>query len=100
MYEGKIQIPARMQHGDGIALRAFAWSELTARLAAARELRRELRQCGPFGGASFTDAAAAYFTSIEPNKPTVNQDALSHGNSTQCMSDFAEGEAATGDREI
>ena len=100
MFEGKIQIPAETPVGKGTALRAVAWAELTARLNAARELRRELRRDGPFGGASFADAAAAYFTSIESDKPTVNQDALSHGNSSQCMNKLADGVAAEGDREI
>lgn len=100
MYEGKIQIPAQMPHGEGTALRAVAWTELTARLDAARELRRELRQDGPFGGASFSDAAAAYFASIDADKPAVNQDALSRGNSSECKNDSADIKPATGDREI
>lgn len=85
MHEGKFQIPVENQAGQGTALRAFAWSELTARLDAARELRRELRREGAFGGASFADAAAAYFSSIESEKLTVNQDALSDGNSNACI---------------
>ena len=99
MYEGKIQIPVQAPQGEGTALRAVAWAELTARLDAARELRRELRRDGAFGGASFSDAAAAYFASFETDKPAVNQDALSHGNSSQCMNEPAEGNAAIGDRE-
>lgn len=99
MFEGKIQIPAQTPLGEGTALRAVAWTELTARLNAARELRRELRQEGAFGGASFSDAAAAYFASIELDKRAVNQDALSHGNSSQCICEPAETEPATCDRE-
>ena len=49
-------LPAR----GGDALRAIDWSELTARLNAARDLRRELRQeailCAGASGASFGDA--------------------------------------------
>ena len=99
MYEGKFQIPAQAQGGEGTALRAFAWAELTARLNVARELRRELRQESAIGGASFTDAAAAYFASIDSEKPTVNHDALSDGNSDQCIAEFKEHNAAQCDRE-
>lgn len=99
MFEGKIQNPAQAQLCEGKALRALAWVELTARLDAARELRRELQRDRSFGGASFADAAAAYFGSSKQNKPAVNHDALSHGNSCQRMNEPAVENAATGDRE-
>jgi hypothetical protein len=62
------------------ALRAIDWTELTARLNAARELRRELRDdamlCAGTSGASFGDAAASYFKALCDNERDVNSDAL------------------------
>lgn len=59
------------------ALRAIEWSDLTARLEAARELRIELRldtrrniECA---GASFSDAAAKFFRSLEVSAQTINR---------------------------
>lgn len=80
--------PGRERGGD--ALRAMAWSELTARLNAARDLRLELRheartniESDP---ASFADAAASYFRNLGERKPEINSAALgqskgSRGNS-------------------
>lgn len=64
----------------GDALRAIEWSELTARLNAARELRRELRQeailCAGASGATFGDAAASYFRTLGDGERPVNPEAL------------------------
>lgn len=64
----------------GEALRAIEWHELTARLNAARDLRREIRKdsllCGGTVGASFGDAAARYFKGLGHDEPPVNPDAL------------------------
>lgn len=73
----------------GDALRAMEWSELTARLNAAHDLRRVLRKDTKrtiqSGAASFGDAAATYFQSLENDKRPVNPVVLeaskgSHGN--------------------
>ncbi|MEE4153382.1 MAG: hypothetical protein V2I27_04420 [Erythrobacter sp.] len=65
---------------SGEAMRAIEWHELTARLNAARDLRRELRSesilCAGSSGASFGDAAERYFRSIGDDEPPVNLDAL------------------------
>ena len=64
------------------ALRPMEWSELTARLTAARELRALLRRdaqaarSGAAGG--FGDAAALYFRTREESEPDVNPVALEH----------------------
>lgn len=64
----------------GDALRAVEWSELTARLNAARDLRLLLRteSAAPIEAvaASFGDAAASYFALLDDGEPGVNRDAL------------------------
>lgn len=64
----------------GEALRAVEWSEITARLNAARDLRLLLRNESrgqiDATAASFGDAAASYFAMIEENEPVINLDAL------------------------
>jgi hypothetical protein len=64
----------------GEALRAVEWSELTARLNAARDLRLLMRNeaQAPIEAvaASFGDAAASYFALIDDDERDVNLDAL------------------------
>lgn len=64
----------------GDALRAVEWSEITARLNAARDLRLLLRSESQGRieavAASFGDAAASYFAMIDENEPAVNHHAL------------------------
>ena len=66
----------------GETLRMIEWSELTARLDAARDLRRLLRQdaASNAGGdpRSFADAAARYFRTRNHEEPDVNPVALEH----------------------
>ncbi|MEM7702490.1 MAG: hypothetical protein AAF251_11180 [Pseudomonadota bacterium] len=90
-------VPAR----SGDALRALAWSELTARLNAARELRRELRQeailCAGASGATFGDAAASFFKTFGEGQRPVNPEAL-EGCKASSGNDFeTSGVAAKGD---
>ncbi|MEL6737842.1 MAG: hypothetical protein AAFO28_02845 [Pseudomonadota bacterium] len=85
----------------GDALRAIEWSELTARLNAARDLRRELREeavlCGGSVSASFGDAAASFFKSLGNGERPVNPDDL-EGCKASCGTPSAQpGEAAQGD---
>ncbi|MGB3470650.1 MAG: hypothetical protein WBA51_07510 [Erythrobacter sp.] len=64
----------------GEALRAIEWSELTARLNAARELRRELREdsilIAGSSGARFGDAAASFFKALGNGERPVNPNGL------------------------
>ena len=64
----------------GDALRALEWSELTARLNAARDLRLLLRTEShtPIepAAASFGDAAASYFALLDDSEPDVNRNPL------------------------
>jgi hypothetical protein len=68
----------------GDALRVVEWSELTARLNAARDLRLLLRteSQAPIEAvaASFGDAAASYFALLDHDEPAVNRDALGQWN--------------------
>lgn len=85
----------------GDAMRAIGWSELTARLNAARELRLVLRRDAGLSihtsAASFGDAAATYFQSLEIGEPPVNPVALEHSKASCGTAFFTEGFAATGD---
>ncbi|MEL6530638.1 MAG: hypothetical protein AAGK01_01455 [Pseudomonadota bacterium] len=85
----------------GDALRAIEWSELTARLNAARDLRRVLRRDSRVNidatASSFGDAAATYFQSIGESERPVNPVAL-EGSKAWCSTiRKPNGEAATGD---
>jgi hypothetical protein len=71
---------SRSARRAGDALRAVEWSEITARLNAARDLRLLLRSESQGRieavAASFGDAAASYFAMIDDNEPAVNLDPL------------------------
>lgn len=71
---------SRASRRAGDALRAVEWSELTARLNAARDLRLLLKNetQAPIeaSAASFGDAAASYFALLDDSEPDVHLDAL------------------------
>ena len=102
----------RFARRAGDALRAVEWSELTARLNAARDLRMLLRTeaQAPIEAvaASFGDAAASYFALLDDGEPGVNRDALGQSKAlgakiTQDSAnrpDQAEGEYSTGPRGV
>jgi hypothetical protein len=85
----------------GDALRAIEWGELTARLNAARDLRRELREeailCAGASGARFGDAAAGFFKMLGDGERPVNPDALEGCKSSNCMIPEDTGAADRGD---
>lgn len=87
------------QAGD--ALRALDWSELTARLNAARELRQLLHRDAqqPIGSssASFGDAAARYFRDQSESERPVNLDALEARKSLRSIVLDMERDVGTGD---
>lgn len=78
--QGAERFESRALRRAGDALRAVEWSEITARLNAARDLRLLLRSESQGQieaiGASFGDAAASYFAMIDEHEPDVNHDAL------------------------
>ena len=71
----------------GEALRAIEWSELTARLNAARDLRKEMREDAVLlagsSGASFGDAAERFFKTMGSGERPVNHDGL-EGRKASC----------------
>lgn len=77
---GAERFATRQPRRNSEALRAMEWSELTARLNAARDLRLLLRteSQGPIEmvAASFGDAAASYFALLDDSEPPINPDAL------------------------
>lgn len=101
--EGELLIknanPLRVRGGG--ALRALEWSEITARLGAARDLRRLMRRDSRLniagGAASFGDAAATYFQWTGSCEPDVNLAALAQGKASNGRDQNPDGDAATGD---
>ncbi|MEP3052165.1 MAG: hypothetical protein ABJP48_05405 [Erythrobacter sp.] len=86
----------------GEALRAIGWSELAARINAARDLREVLRSDSAQGAltvASFGDAAGSYFAAASDCERPVNPIALEARKASTAMPIRADGEAAKGDRE-
>ena len=85
----------------GDALRAIEWSELTARLTAARELRQELRNeatlCAGSSGARFGDAAAGFFKALGDEQRAVNLEVLEGCKASCANPDELSGAAAKGD---
>jgi hypothetical protein len=71
--------PAGLRRGE-TALKAIEWCDLSARLEAARDLRlalrNEARRHIEDTAASFSDAAAQYFRTLEQSKQPVNLAAL------------------------
>lgn len=76
------QFESRGSRRAGDALRVVEWSEITARLKAARDLRMVLRSDAQAPieavATSFGDAAASYFALLDDSEPGVNPDALEH----------------------
>ena len=100
MFENKAITAAAIPANEGTALKAIAWPELAARINAARDLRSVLRRDGSCMMASFTDAAAGYFSQEEDSKRPVNPDALEHGKPAGCTTGGTESEVSESDREF
>ncbi|WP_284123813.1 hypothetical protein [Parerythrobacter aestuarii] len=99
MYENTLEIPGRTDGQETGELRAIAWPELVARLAAQRDLRSVLLSRDSDGRASFNPCAAAMLTGRGDSKPNINRDALSHGKYPWANQVDAASGAAEGDRE-
>ncbi|MBA4007475.1 MAG: hypothetical protein C0486_01680 [Erythrobacter sp.] len=91
---GAERFAPRQARRNGEALRAMEWSELTARLNAARDLRLLLRteNQAPIeaAAASFGDAAASYFALLDESEPPINPDALGQSKYPGAMVDDAQ----------
>jgi len=81
------------------ALKAIEWCDLSARLEAARDLRlalrHEARRHIEDTAASFSDAAAQYFRTLEQSKRPVNLAVLDEHKGYPSIVPGAEGSAAT-----
>ncbi len=92
---------ARSLRRSGDALRAVEWSELTARLNAARDLRLLMRTESQMiiedVAASFGDAAASYFALLDDNEPSVNPDALEQSKALGDILVPSEGDRTAGE---
>ncbi len=99
MFEGNPITPAQNPYAENTALRAIGWSELTARINAASDLRQVLRRDNASFIASFDDAAAGYFSGLRDGEQAINQNALGHCKSTRRMDVDSNSDAKTGDRE-
>ena len=85
MFDSRIQPQAIQPSNRRAALRAIGWHELTARINAARDLRRELNRDSAMMTASFSDAAAGYFANSAQSKRDVNPYALGPGKACDAM---------------
>ena len=92
---------APSREGSGGALRALEWTEVTARLNAARDLRmlmqRDSRLNIQATASSFGDAAARYFQAIENDERVVNPDALEARKASRCTKHISRAIAPTSD---
>ena len=90
-----------IRRGGG-ALRAIGWTELSARLNAARELREILREeasQNAFMVASFGDAASSYFSPAVADQPDINSVDLEHSKASSFISFGKDELAGKGERE-
>ena len=92
MFEGKPPVVQSLAGAGNLAtegLRALTWSDLVARLGAARDLRRELGVSDIGGDASFDAFSAQHIALITDredaaDKRTVNPDDLGNGKPDGC----------------
>ena len=99
MFEGNVPIPGHDAAVTERELRAVAWPELVARLAAQRDLRRVLLARDDSASASFNPCAAALLTRGEDYKQPVNRDVSVDGKRQQAQATDAAFGATEGDRE-
>lgn len=76
MFEGKPLTPAELQ---GDSLRPLAWSELSSRLAAARDLRASLAPGEGDGEGSFDALSARWIAAHMDGQQDVNPEDSSNG---------------------
>ena len=100
MFEGNFSQTGCDRAGNGTGLRPISWAELSARLAAARDLRDVLRPAAAASGsASFASGAAAQFAAQGEGIRNVNPDALGAGKTPRGIAGSPAEDSAGGDRE-
>jgi len=102
MFEKKIPEPGQPDSSQGEfseeVLQDLSWTELAARLAAARDLRRELDLPEGSGQASFDANFARQLAGQEDGKPTINRMGLAHGKQAGDKDGGTSQDAVTGNR--
>jgi hypothetical protein len=99
MFEGNLSSVVAGQAEDAGALRAVAWSELVAKLAAARDLRAVFAVSRRGSLASFAPQAARALALRDAGEQSINPDALEHGKGPRAISIAAAVAAGDRDRE-
>ena len=103
MFEGKFPQPSPFLQPDsagaGDGLRAVTWSDLVAKLDAARDLRAALRAQNGDGEASFDPGSARHIAALCDGKPGVNLDDLVNCKAASGISRPSEGDAGDDPRE-
>jgi hypothetical protein len=83
MFEGKppraVDASPFQDQPDGEVLRALSWSDLVARLAAARDLRASFARAGELSEASFDAGSARRIAAHHNGKHSINLDDSSNG---------------------
>jgi hypothetical protein len=99
MFEGKLPQPGLSQASASVreGLRAVTWSDLVARLDAARDLRNSLRAHDGDGEASFDRGSARHIAAISDGKRGVNLDDLVDGKAVDRINGAIEASAAGDD---
>jgi hypothetical protein len=102
MFEGKLNsvgpAPALDHTGGGQQrLRPVSWSDLVAKLEAARELRAELGAGETDGDGSFDPDSARHIAAIGEGKQDINFDVLANGKATGGISRSDNNGAASDD---
>lgn len=96
MYEGPIRAADFAGSEESPILRQLRWTDLVARIAATRDLRRGAQPGCEERPASFT----AFHRASEPeSQQGINRDALTHGKLSRIISPHAANNAGNGDRE-
>lgn len=102
MYEGIIVrtggAVARESDFGANGLRILSWGEVTARLEAARDLRRMMAARHDIGAGSFNLASARHLAAQGDGKPAVNPIALANGKIACGIVDAETGDVLSGDR--
>ena len=96
MFEGKLPTPVEAlplgELQDGEVLRSLSWSDLVARLSAARDLRASLEG----SEASFDAGSARRIAAHHNGKSSINPDDLGNGKGPEGIANPAVHGAATG----
>ncbi len=100
MFEGKLPKPAEAtplgEPHDGESLRPLSWSDLVARLSAARELRASFAGRAAGSDASFDAGSARRIAAHHNGKHGINLDDLSNGKGPEGIAKATVHGAATG----